>query len=116
MLRALIPAAAAACLVLVATAGAASTLRLQADASGRLRFSTSTLRTSAGRVTIVMRNPSAVPHNIAVRGNGLRRLGRIVTGGERSRITVTLRRGTYTFFCSVPGHEPVGMRGRLIVR
>ena len=30
--------------------------------------------------------------------------------------TIVLAPGTYTFYCSVPGHEQAGMKGTLIVR
>ena len=32
-----------------------------------------------------------------------------------SRFFVTLKAGTYTYYCSVPGHEDGGMHGTLIV-
>jgi uncharacterized cupredoxin-like copper-binding protein len=31
-------------------------------------------------------------------------------------VTVNLKPGTYTFFCSVPGHEQGGMKGTLVVK
>ena len=30
-------------------------------------------------------------------------------------MTVTLKKGTYTFYCPVDGHEAAGMKGKLIV-
>jgi uncharacterized cupredoxin-like copper-binding protein len=41
--------------------------------------------------------------------------GPTVIGGGRSTVTATLKAGTYTFYCSVPGHEQAGMRGTLTV-
>ena len=35
-------------------------------------------------------------------------------GGTRT-LTLTLPPGTYTFYCSVPGHEAAGMKGTLTV-
>jgi uncharacterized cupredoxin-like copper-binding protein len=31
-------------------------------------------------------------------------------------VTAKLKKGTYVFYCSVPGHEQAGMKGKLIVR
>jgi uncharacterized cupredoxin-like copper-binding protein len=38
-----------------------------------------------------------------------------ITGGQTS-VSVDLTPGTYTFFCSVPGHEQAGMKGTLTVK
>jgi len=35
-------------------------------------------------------------------------------GGSR-KLTLTLKPGTYTFYCSVPGHRQAGMEGTLRV-
>src|SRR5262245_28341379 len=97
-------------------AGSATTLKLSADPSGAMRFDKSTLRAKPGRVTISMRNPSVLPHNVAVRGNGVKKVGKIVLKGGISTVTATLEAGRYVFYCSVPGHEQGGMRGVLMVR
>jgi plastocyanin len=94
--------------------GGETTLENPADAS-ELRFSKSTLETAAGKVTLVMENPSPLEHNIAVRGDGLDEKGEVVGQGERSEVTVDLEPGEYEFYCSVPGHEEAGMKGTLTV-
>ncbi len=90
-------------------------LRDDADPSGQLRFEKDALKAKPGQATLVMRNPSPVPHGIAVRGSGIDRKGETVQEGGTSQVTVDLKRGEYEFYCPVPGHESGGMRGTLTV-
>jgi len=88
-------------------------------ATGPVAFSTKALSAPAGTISIVMTNRSAVPHNISIRGGALgakRIRGATVGRNKVSRITTKLARGTYTFYCSVKGHERAGMRGTLRIR
>jgi uncharacterized cupredoxin-like copper-binding protein len=94
--------------------GGETTLQNPADPR-ELRFSKSTLEAPAGTVTLVMENPSALEHNIAVRGEGLDEKGEVVGQGEESTVTVKLEPGEFEFYCSVPGHEDAGMKGTLTV-
>ena len=96
-------------------AQASQTFQLEAAPNGALRFNVEVLKATAQTVQLVMTNPSSVPHNIAVMGNGVDVKGPVVSGGSESRITLrNLKPGEYTFYCSVPGHEE-RMRGKLIV-
>jgi cytochrome c oxidase subunit 2 len=97
------------------TGTASGALEISAAASGALKFSTSDLSAKAGEVTISMKNPSSVPHNVAIRGNGVDVQGEVVSAGGTSTATADLKAGTYTFYCSVPGHEAAGMTGKLTV-
>jgi plastocyanin len=100
------------------TAGVASgarTVHIDAKSQG-FKFNRKTVRLRHGRVTFAMKNPSQFPHAIAVEGRGIDREGKTVRRGGTSRVTVTLRRGRYTFYCPVGNHRAQGMRGRLIVR
>jgi uncharacterized cupredoxin-like copper-binding protein len=36
-------------------------------------------------------------------------------GGSKT-LTLHLKPGTYTFYCSVPGHRQAGMQGTLVVK
>jgi uncharacterized cupredoxin-like copper-binding protein len=109
-----------------ATAAAAMTsggkgevVKLSADPGGQLRFNMPTLTVAKpGTVTIHMINPSAagMDHGIAIEGNGVDRDGPIVAPGKTSTVTVALKKGTYTYYCPVPGHKQAGMQGTLTVR
>lgn len=79
-------------------------------------FVKSTATASAGPVVIRSKNPQSTGHDIAIRGNGVKMRGDIVSDGGVSMITIAdLKAGTYTFYCSVPGHEAAGMKGTLTV-
>jgi plastocyanin len=91
-------------------------LRLSADPGGELRFDKSSLRARAGQVTLVMDNPSSVPHNVSIEGRGINEEGETVGRGGRSTVRADLRPGEYDFYCSVPGHRQGGMEGTLTVR
>lgn len=91
----------------------ATVLNIQASAS-ELAFVPNTLSAPAGRITIRMTNPSQLQHSIALAVNGIAP-GAIVGHGGVSQVTANLRPGTYTFYCTVPGHRQAGMTGTLSV-
>lgn len=92
-----------------------TTLALAANPEGQLSYNTKQLSAKAGPVTITMANMSPVEHNVTV-AQGSTVLGATPTfqGGSRS-LTLKLKPGTYTFYCSVPGHRQAGMEGTLTV-
>lgn len=96
-------------------APAATKLALAAEPGGQLAYDTSKLSAKAGAVTITMTNMSPVEHNLTI-AQGSKVLGATPTfvGGTKS-VTVTLKPGTYSFYCSVPGHRQAGMEGTLTV-
>jgi uncharacterized cupredoxin-like copper-binding protein len=98
-------------------AAAGQKLDLKADEDGGLYFDPRKLKAKAGAVTLVMDNPSSTgkSHGIAIEGNGVDKDGQIVSPGSKSTITVTLKPGTYEFYCPVPAHKAAGMKGRLVV-
>lgn len=81
-----------------------------------LMFSTTALHASAGKVTIDFTNPASFGHNFTLADSSGKVLGATPTfsGGTKS-ITVDLKAGTYTYYCSVPGHRQAGMQGTLTV-
>jgi plastocyanin len=89
---------------------AAATVRLSA-AKNALAFNVKTLHARHGKITLRMSNPSGLQHAVAVKGHK----GKTVGKGGVSTVTLTLKKGRYTFFCPVPGHEAAGMKGTLIV-
>ena len=125
LLLGLVVLAAAAALLLATRGGAvpaasaaaapAKTVRLSANKS-KLAFDKTRLTVRHGKVTLVMANPSSFPHAIAVEGHGVDRDGKTVNQGGTSRVTLTLKKGTYDFYCPVDGHRAAGMKGKLVVQ
>jgi plastocyanin len=96
--------------------GGGSTVKVAADPSGALKFDTTSLEATAGKVTIDFTNDSSLSHDVKIEGNGVSGEGTDqVTGGSTSA-TVDLQPGTYTFYCSVDGHRAAGMEGTLVVK
>ena len=98
--------------------GQGQVLKLSADPGGQLRFTMPKLTAKPGKVTLQMANPSSagMDHGIAVEGNGVDKDGPTVAAGKTSSVTVTLKKGTYTYYCPVPGHKQAGMVGTLTVQ
>lgn len=96
--------------------GAAQTLKISADPGGALKFDKSSLTAKAGKVTIVMDNPSSLPHAVEMEGNGVEEAGDTVEKGGVSKATATVKAGTYEFYCPVDGHKQAGMKGTLTVQ
>ncbi len=108
---------------LTLTAGAAghaptrvADTNLTLRAVGSIAYDKQSLQARAGRVKIVMKNASPLKHDVAIRGNGVKAKGKVVTTGRTSTAVARLKAGRYVFYCSVPGHEAAGMKGTLTVR
>jgi len=100
-----------------APAASSGSLSLAADPGGQLKFTKSSLSAKAGKVTIEFTNMAPLMHNVTIeQGSSGPVVGATPTfqGGTKA-LTVDLKPGTYTFFCSVPGHRAAGMQGTLTV-
>lgn len=102
----------------------AGKLQIAADPTGQLSYVTKAANAGAGKVTIEMPNMSGVSHNIAIEegtgganaaGKPLLGHSQFVTKGTAA-VTLTLKPGSYTFFCQAPGHRAAGMYGTLTVK
>jgi mono/diheme cytochrome c family protein len=90
------------------------TLTIPADPTGALAFASDKANAPAGSLKIAMPNESPIQHNIAIKPGGP--TGPVVGSGGTSQITFAAKPGTYTFYCSVPGHEAGGMKGTLTIK
>ncbi|MFL5819778.1 MAG: c-type cytochrome [Solirubrobacteraceae bacterium] len=91
-------------------------LDIPADPNGQLLFTFKDAQAKPGSVSISSPNKSSVAHNIAIQGPGANQVGPIGQGGHVSTIRVTLKPGSYTFYCSVDAHRQGGMMGKLTVK
>lgn len=97
--------------------GGGSTLKFEADPNGELAYTTTHATAKAGKVTIEFNNPQALTHDVAIENSSGEEVGatELVANGSDTT-TVNLKAGTYTFFCTVPGHREAGMEGTLVVK
>lgn len=94
----------------------AGVVEIDADPTGQLKFLASSATAKPGKVTLRSLNKSSTPHDIAITGGGANATGPVVQNGGVSTVSVSLKPGTYTFYCSVPGHREAGMQGTLTVK
>ena len=68
-------------------------------------------------VTIAVTNDGPTPHNLTVRdGNGeVVMATQDLSPGDAETISAELEPGAYVIFCSLAGHESLGMSGSLVV-
>jgi uncharacterized cupredoxin-like copper-binding protein len=97
--------------------GGGSTLEFVADPNGDLAYTTTSASTKAGPVTIDFENPQTLTHDVAIEDAQGKEVGATELIADASdSTTVNLKPGTYTFYCSVPGHREAGMEGPLTVK
>ena len=91
----------------------AGVLTIETDPSGQLAYVETTAQAPAGPIKLVMVNKSSVAHDINIEGTSVKTP--IATNATSSG-SGTLTAGTYTYFCSLPGHRAAGMVGKLTVK
>jgi uncharacterized cupredoxin-like copper-binding protein len=75
------------------------------------------LKVAAGKVTFTVKNVGKIQHDLSISGpkvTGPKKTALIKPGGTAT-LAVTLGKGTYTLFCTVPGHRQLGMKATVKV-
>jgi uncharacterized cupredoxin-like copper-binding protein len=74
-------------------------------------------KVAPGKVTFDVKNAGKIGHDLVVSGPGVSSTAKtaLLNPGQSATLTVTLAAGTYTLYCSVPGHRAAGMSAKLTV-
>ena len=80
-----------------------------------LSFEPEQVTVTAGEVTVELTAEPAVEHNVVIEGVAGDEPVVEAAAGETATGTVSLEAGSYTFYCSVPGHREAGMVGTIEV-
>lgn len=72
---------------------------------------------SPGKVTFDVQNTGKIQHDLAIKGSGVAGPSKtpLISPGGTAQLTVSLSTGNYTLYCSVPGHEQLGMKAQISV-
>lgn len=86
--------------------------------AGEFFFVPREVAASPGAVTVVVRNEGAIEHNVVLAGTGGKSVAEVavIEPGQTAEIKTAIHEGTYTIYCSLPGHREAGMVATLTVR
>jgi uncharacterized cupredoxin-like copper-binding protein len=78
-----------------------------------MKFDPDGIAVEAGDVEVVLHNDGTVQHDLRIEEQPF-----LVEAGPGQSATdrITLEKGRYQFFCSIPGHRQAGMEGVIEVR
>ncbi|HSS62381.1 MAG TPA: plastocyanin/azurin family copper-binding protein [Candidatus Limnocylindrales bacterium] len=82
------------------------------------KFDPSTISHASGKVVFWLINSGTTQHDLAIRDSSGKTLAtsELVSAGDTLEFDVAdIAAGTYTFYCSQPGHEASGMKGTLTI-
>ena len=97
--------------------GGGATIDFSTPSGSELAYNQKSASTTAGTDTISFDNVQAQEHDVKIEdSSGAEVGGTDLVASGTATATVDLQPGTYTFFCSVPGHREAGMEGTLTVK
>jgi uncharacterized cupredoxin-like copper-binding protein len=90
---------------------AATTVNVTAGKPSEFRFTLSTKSVKAGKVTFKVTNKGKIKHDFSIAGKKTKML----SAGQSTTLTVTLKKGSVAYKCTVSGHAAAGMKGTIKV-
>ena len=81
------------------------------------RFDTPDVTVAAGSVVLAVTNAGPTVHDLTIRDGAGKVVGETddLKPGTAATLAVELPAGSYVIFCSLPGHESLGLKGTLTV-
>jgi len=82
------------------------------------KFTPSTISAPSGKIVFWLVNSGTTQHDLAIRdssGTTLATSELVSAGDQKEFDAINVAAGTYTFYCTQPGHEASGMKGTLTV-
>jgi plastocyanin len=98
--------------------GAESEAKGAEATAGAQGASASSHTLAPGKYTFDVTNAGKIPHDLAIEGGKIAGPSKTPTiaAGKTATLTVSLEKGSYTLYCSVPGHRALGMVAKLAVQ
>ena len=82
------------------------------------KFDPSTIQHSNGKMVFWLVNSGSTQHDMAIRDSSGKTIAtsELVSAGDTKEFDVSsILAGSYTFYCTQPGHEASGMKGTLTI-
>ena len=97
--------------------GASSSRHTIAVQEKEFRIVLPSLKLAPGSYTFEVKNVGKIGHNLSIEGGKLAGPSTTPTiaPGKSAKLTVSLARGTYQLYCSIPGHSAAGMNVKISV-
>jgi plastocyanin len=95
--------------------GPGGTVKLSADPT-QIAYTTKSLSSKPGKVTIDFNNPAPIQHDVAVAKGSQELVKSPLISQSSTAVSADLAPGKYVFYCTVPGHRQAGMQGTLTVK
>jgi plastocyanin len=95
--------------------GPGGTVKLAADPTA-IAYEEKRLSSKPGEVTVDLTNPSALQHDVVISKGAETLAHSDLISESETTVSAELAPGSYTFYCSVPGHREAGMEGILSVK
>ncbi len=88
-------------------------INVEINALDKFRFDPAALEAKEGKFVVKLLEDGSLPHNFRIKG--LDGVATVDASTKSACATFSLAKGSYTYYCSISGHETAGMKGTLTV-